>query len=235
MVEIRYIYDFDNKPVNEYTIKNGKYQLSVINIGASITKIIVPNKYDKLENITLRYYDYKYYKKNEHLLGSLIDCHKFINKKEPGLNYYFLCEFENNSLVFTYKHKNDFIKVKYILEENYLLIKYDNNLGLQLGNILYLNLSGNLKSDVLNHMIFNGNNKIHLKEDNYYIVDDGDISIDCKQNGVSLNIVNKKPIYLSLCKKIDELFKVNKGIIVKTYSGIKVILVADNNCVRLNF
>ena len=116
MLEIKYIYHLDeDKPVNEYTIRNGSYRLSVLNLGAQVTKIIVPNKDDKLENITLRYHDYKLYKNNEYNIGCLIDTDKFINGNDYFIDYYFNCEILENSLKFTYEEDDKYINIIFTL------------------------------------------------------------------------------------------------------------------------
>ena len=38
MVEVKYIYTHQGKPVNEYTIRNGKFQVSMINLGRRLRK-----------------------------------------------------------------------------------------------------------------------------------------------------------------------------------------------------
>lgn len=231
MLEVRYIYDLDKKPVNEYTIKNGKYQLSVINIGATITKMIVPNKNDKLENITLRYYDYKDYKINPYYLGCLIDTEKFIHLEPCGLNYYFECTFEHNTLIFTYRENDKYIIVKYSLLNNMILIEYDTNLGISLSHVLFFNLSGNLKKDILGHQLDIASKTIDFKEDiphfKHFINEENEnlLKLALKEKGISLNIdALNRDIYLSYGKYFDKEYFINKKNVAKLYSGIGIVV-----------
>jgi len=241
MIEVRYIYDVDNQPVNEYTISNGKYLLSVINIGASITKMIVPNKIDKLENIVLRYFDYKAYKTNPYYLGCLVDTNELINHKLHALNYYFKCSFEQNTLVFTYQDKTKYIIVKYRLVENKFSIEYDTNMEISLSHVLFLNFSGNVKDNILNHELEIASQKIDLMEDleffKHYLCDKKEplITLKLRESGIALNIHSlNHDIYLSFGKYFNKEFVINKKNIAQLYSGIGIV-VLGSQCVTYEF
>ncbi|QVK17317.1 hypothetical protein KHQ81_10680 [Mycoplasmatota bacterium] len=230
MLEVRYIYNFNNKPVNEYTIKNGKYSLSVINIGATITKMIVPNKNDKLENIILRYYDYKDYKLNPYHLGCLIDTEKFTHLEPCGLNYYFECTFEDNTLIFTYRNNDDYIIVKYSLLNNMILIEYDTNFPINLSHVIFFNLSGNLKESILKHQLEIGSKTIDFKEDisyfRHFLNKDNEtlLKLKFKDNGIGFNLdALNRDIYLSFGKYFNKEFFINKKNVARLYSGIGIV------------
>ncbi len=231
MLEVRYIYEVAGEPVNEYTISNGRYQLSAINIGAAITKMIVPNQDDKLENITLRYYDYKDYKINRYNLGNLIDLNQFIKNEPCSLNYYFHCTFESNTLKFTYEEDDHYIFVKYSLLDNLVIIEYDTNLDIHLANVLFFNLSGNLKDNVLAHDIKINSLSVDLKEDipffkcytSYQAYEL--LQLHLKDNGIHLNIdSSNRDIYVSFGKYFNEEFFINKKNLAQTYSGVGIVV-----------
>lgn len=57
----------------EYTLTNDKnMSISVLNYGGIITKIIVPDRYGKKENVVLGYKNYKDYESNPNYFGALI-------------------------------------------------------------------------------------------------------------------------------------------------------------------
>lgn len=56
----------------EYILNNGKMSVNLLNYGATITKIITPDRECNLENIVLTYKDYNMYKENPFYLGSVI-------------------------------------------------------------------------------------------------------------------------------------------------------------------
>ncbi len=242
MLEVRYIYDVNNKPVNEYTIKNGSYQLSVINLGATITKMIVPNENNKLENITLRYYDYKFYKENPYYLGCLIDVDKFIQKKPCCINYYFNCTILYHALIFTYKENNHYIIIKYSLEDNQVLIEYDTNLPINLSHVLFFNLSGNVKFDILNHDLKIGSKEIDLKQDisyfKHYNNDDEDelLHLSYKENEIKMKVFSfNRDIYLSFGKYFNKEFYINKKNIGEQFSGIGIVICGELNNQLVNY
>ena len=245
MLEIKYIYHLDeDKPVNEYTIRNGSYRLSVLNLGAQVTKIIVPNKDDKLENITLRYHDYKLYKNNEYNIGCLIDTDKFINGNDYFIDYYFNCEILENSLKFTYEEDDKYINIIFTLNENELIIEYQNNLQLNLSHIMFFNLSGNLKEDVLKHQFHYNNELINFaqKIPSFSLLDNsekqGILSLELLDNGINITVKLYQPlIYYSYGNYFNEQFFVNKGIVAKEYIGIGLLLFDKKQnkvCIALN-
>lgn len=239
MLEVRYIYHFDNKPVNEYTLKNGRFQISILNLGAAITKIIVPNQHDKLENITLRYHDYKLYIDNKYNLGCLIDIDKFINNEDYVLNYYFDCEVLENALKFTYSKDDNYISVIYTLNDYELLIEYQNNLQVNLGHIIFFNLSGNVKENINNHLLKYNEKLVNLNEGIEYFSpltnkeDRGKIFLVLPENGINLSIDILNPIvYYSLGKYFNQEFYINKRKLAKEHLGIGLLL---NGNIRISF
>lgn len=62
-----------DKGIIEYILKNANgMTVKVINVGCSITEILVPDKNGDYSNVVLRYESLKEYFKNEHFLGSVI-------------------------------------------------------------------------------------------------------------------------------------------------------------------
>ncbi|HEY8365452.1 MAG TPA: hypothetical protein VIK84_07740 [Haloplasmataceae bacterium] len=231
MLKVRYIYDIDNQPINEYTLKNGRYQISALNLGATITKIIVPNKLNKLENITLRYHDYKLYQNNLNLLGCLINMNKFLNNEICVINDYFKCNVTENCLYFS----NENTCITYTLKENMLIISWESN-NIYLGQSLFFNFSGNVKDHILSHNVYINENKIDLHEEiNFYKTpniknSNIDIKIQYPENGINVDIVtNNNDIYYTFGKHFNKMFKINKGILAEIYSGLGVIFAKDKD------
>jgi galactose mutarotase-like enzyme len=231
LIEIRYIFDWDHKPVNEYTIKNGRYQISAINIGAAITKIIVPNKHDKLENITLRYFDYKDYKNNKFLLGSLIDYQKFIDHQNCQINNYFECVLDQNTIIFKYDIEDKYIKVKYSLLDNNILIEYDTNSDLLLSNVIYFNLTGNLKGDIKDHNLLIGNDVVDLLQDienfkRFEVTNENELMLlNLEENGIKVALDSiERNISISNGKDFNKMFYINKKIEAVIYSGVGIVI-----------
>ncbi len=235
MIEVRYIYDIDDKPINEYTIKNGKYQLSVINLGAAITKIIIPNHHNKLENITLRYHNYKEYKKNPLLLGALININKFFLQEDFLVNNYFNCEIENNQLIFSYINQLDYIIIKYTLLENSITIEYDNNLDIYLSQFIFFNLTGNLKGDILNHKLLANSSIIDLKENSFNFRkfcfnENEQLTMRNEENGIEMCIkVNNQDVYISKGEHFLPEFLINKNKKAEINSGVGILVVGEIN------
>jgi galactose mutarotase-like enzyme len=240
MLEVRYIFNVENRPVNEYTIKNGGYQISVLNLGAALTKIIVPNKDNKLENITLRYYDYKLYKTNPYYLGSLIDMKEIEQGKPDLLNYYFKCQVLENSLVFTYRDLGAYISVIYTLIDNFVIIEYDNNMKLELGQIIYFNLSGNIKTDILQHQLTVNNFVLNPKKaiESFYKFtcnQDTEIVLSLNTNKIKC-VVNlfTKALYYNFGKLFTESLYLNKKIPAQEYSAIGIAIESKTAQFRFN-
>ncbi|ERJ13096.1 aldose epimerase family protein [Haloplasma contractile] len=63
------IFIYDGKQVREYTISNDRISVSILNIGATITKFI---DLGTNNNIVLNYKDYKEYINDRHVLGSIV-------------------------------------------------------------------------------------------------------------------------------------------------------------------
>lgn len=243
MIEVRYIYDIDNKPINEYTIKNSKYHLSVINLGATITKIIVPNHYEKLENITLRYHNYKDYKQNPLFLGAIVNFEKFLLHENCLVNYYFNCEIEGNRLIFTYINQKEYITVKYTLLDNSISIEYDNNLDIHLSQLIFFNLTGNIKGNVLNHKLLINSTFIDPQAESFNFKkfcskDNKLLTMINEENGIEMCIKgNNQDIYLSRGEYFKNEILINKNNKAEMFAGIGIIIAGEmvKQCVEYEF
>ena len=64
---------FEGKELVEYTMKNDNgIEVSILNLGGIITKILVPDKNGKFENVVLAYKDYGNYFTNDSYYGAVI-------------------------------------------------------------------------------------------------------------------------------------------------------------------
>jgi aldose 1-epimerase len=66
------IYEYDNKEVREYVVSNDTMEIRVINIGASLTGIYVPDKNGKMENVVLAHQSVSEYLKGSPYFGSIV-------------------------------------------------------------------------------------------------------------------------------------------------------------------
>ncbi|XP_061174702.1 galactose mutarotase-like [Saccostrea echinata] len=70
---------YDGKDVIQYTLKNSQgTEIQILNFGGIITKILVPDKNGKMDDICLGYDDMKGYETNPFYLGAL--CGRFANR-----------------------------------------------------------------------------------------------------------------------------------------------------------
>ncbi|ERJ12995.1 hypothetical protein [Haloplasma contractile] len=154
MIEVRYIYDYKGKKVNEYTISKGPIKISALNIGASITKLIVENRENKRENIMLRYLDYRLYKQNEYYFGCVFNFNSLdyskLNLDCDVSTEYYQCKFIQDGLVFMNESQDSV--VIYSIKKDTVIIEYDQH-TFPITTVLPLNLSGNCKELVGNHTI----------------------------------------------------------------------------------
>ncbi|WP_305768750.1 aldose epimerase family protein [Candidatus Epulonipiscium viviparus] len=181
----------NDKEVEVITLTNeNNMSVEILNLGGIITKIMVPDKNGKLENVVLGYEDYQEYGKNQGYLGTLIGRTSGrigganfvldgITYKLPENNngnclhggiYGFdkkiwaIENLENNSVTLSLVSPDGeegfpgevHVSVIYTLaEDNSLSITYtgqtDKKTLLNLTNHSYFNLSGDAKTDVLNH------------------------------------------------------------------------------------
>lgn len=235
MLEVRFIYEYCGRAVNEYTIDTGKYKLSALNLGATLTKIIVPNKNDKLESILLRYHDYKLYKENPYFLGALVDVNNF-RKNKKVYNYHFDCTPLENGLIFTYQTDAKYIQVVYLLIDDKLVISYETNLNLHLGHILFFNLSGNVKEDILNHTCLLDHNRLDYAQrfkffKHYPINNKIELTYE---NGINLAVNNITDAYVNTGTYFRKKHLINLG--KKAIKNIGLgILVKGNKTVEYTF
>lgn len=225
MLEVRFVYEYNGKPVNEYTIDTGKYKLSALNLGATLTKIIVPNKQDKLESILLRYHDYKLYRENPYYLGALVDVNSF-RKNKKIYNYHFNCTPLENGLVFTYQTETKFIQVVYLIIDDKLIINYETNLKIHFGHVLFFNLSGNVKEDIINQFCLIDNNQLDYTQrfkffKHFPIMNSVELT---HENGISLIINNITDAYLNPGTYFRQKHLVNLGKKAKKYSGLGFLI-----------
>ncbi len=97
----KYLGTIDEKDIYEFTLKNkNNVEVSCLNYGGIITKILTADKNGNFENIVLNFDDFKDYKKNEPYLGAIIgrvggriknaefsiDGEKFVLDKNNGNN-----------------------------------------------------------------------------------------------------------------------------------------------------
>ncbi len=229
MLEVRYIYDVDYQPVDEYTLKNGRYQISILNLGAAITKLVVTNKYDKLENIILRYHNYKYYKTNPYLIGGLVDIDKLMKQIPCIINYYFTCQVLENGLKFIYEKENFYIYITYTLLDNKLIIDYDTNLSVNLGHVIFYNLSGNIKDNILHHELLLNSQKIDFKQNIPYFIPiktsekEALLQLQLESNGIQMNVECNSNIYISNGTYFVDEFPVNRGVLAQAFSGLGIV------------
>ncbi|WP_070000359.1 aldose epimerase family protein [Cellulosilyticum sp. I15G10I2] len=66
------IYEYDNKKVREYVMSNDRIEVRVINIGASLRGIYVPDKNGKMENVVLAHQNVAEYLKGSPYFGSIV-------------------------------------------------------------------------------------------------------------------------------------------------------------------
>lgn len=235
MVEVKYIYSYQGKPVNEYTIRNGKYQVSVLNLGATLTKFVVRNRFKKYESVHLRFYDYRMYRHSSHPLTSLWV--KEENEPVSLSNVYFKAEFIEDGLRFTSTHPSYSLTIDYRLIGHQLIIHNHSN---DLKNYLfsfYLNLSGNLKRDCSEHQckvddimidLFNPvmNERFYAK-DTLFLMD--------MENGVKLDF--KTPIDCQINNRLSmpEKMRFNKGLHVTETDVIQLVFPLINECITIDF
>ncbi|QKS70671.1 galactose mutarotase [Paenalkalicoccus suaedae] len=64
---------FDGKAVYEYELHNDSgMKVTALNYGATLTGIYTPDRHGEIENVLLKYDDYKKYEKNDGYIGSLV-------------------------------------------------------------------------------------------------------------------------------------------------------------------
>ena len=234
MIEVRYIYDVCNQPVNEYTIRNGRYALSMINLGATITKIVVPNGSEKLENITLRYHDYSFYKTNEAGVGCLLNYDLLSSGSYHPKLFYFNCTFEKNALIFKYQKEEYYMNITFSLNDHHISIIYDSNIVGIWRHLMHFNLSGNLKDNILSHEVMLDGKVVNLHTASEITKLKGnDISLINKDNGIHCRIFPQSKEVILLMSKGTPILKFNKGTPGFDYIGIGIISPSD--CIRYEF
>lgn len=226
MVEIKYLYDYRGNSINEYTIKVGQYRLSVINLGATITKLVVPNENEKYESIHIRYHNYQYYKKNKHYLGSLVDLNHDLDNHNFVVNHYFDCEIIENGLIFTYRHQTQYIKVKFSIVGKLLRIEYDQNLSMRLSHALFLNCSGNLKTDLKHHHLMISHTPFNLEyEINQFYQSVNQLKLCNNLNGIELDFpLDKAGVTINNLQHFDDNMLLNKGTLPKHLLVLQIII-----------
>lgn len=220
MVEVKYIYTHQGKPVNEYTIRNGKFQVSMINLGATLTKMVIRNRFRKYESVHLRFHDYRKYRLDGHPLTSWW-CERG-GVLTPLSAVYFEAEFIENGIRFTSLHP------AYPLTIDYRFIDY--TLSVQAYSKecyhfnLYVNLSGNLKRDTSAHQCKVDNLMIDLfnpvidepfqANETFFIMD--------MENGAKLDF--HPPIHFILNNRVqvDPSFRFNKGLSLTEHHMVKM-------------
>ena len=187
---------FDGKIVTAYTMINSRgMEVTTIDYGCIITKILVPDRDGTFENVVLGFDTLEEYQKYSPYFGAIVGRHagRIANAEFEldGINYHLaknnngnhlhgglvgfdkviwdtevIEEQESMSLVFHYLSKdgeegypgNLKMKVTYTLNnQNELQLSYegisDKKTVVNVTNHSYLNLSGNLKRDTLNHTL----------------------------------------------------------------------------------
>ncbi len=197
------------KEINEFTLKNDNgIEISCINLGCIITKILSPNRNGSSENIVLGFESLEEYLENPPFFGAVIgrvagrikeaqfelEGKTYQLKKNDGNNHlhggpngfhkavWDAATFETKDEVgirFSYISAdgeegypgNTTIQVTYTLNnQNQFAIQYeastDQTTPINLTNHTYLNLSGDLKRDVLNHVLqMESNQFLELNEE----------------------------------------------------------------------
>lgn len=206
LIKVKYIYTLNNNPINEYTLVAKHMRLSVLSLGATITKFVVTNRKKKKESIHLRFHDYKQYLTSDFL------CTIYDAKTKKAFIPYMDCQFLEQALCFTYQEGDNYLKILYELQETSLRISCQHNIPEPLGLQITLNLSGNLK------------HSIEVQE----IHRNGDIICQDPVNGVRIRVSSNH--LRAIEKRLDlENVLLNKGIVSEDKSGFKLHFDLDND------
>lgn len=235
MVEVKYIYSIDGNPINEYTIRDGRYQVSVLSLGATMTKFVVRNRFKKFESVHLRYHDYRTYRKEGHVLTSLWV--KQDARWIPLSSVVFDCEFAEEGLRFTSSHPAHPITIEFQLQNKQLKIKSNQTNDENYFFAFYLNLSGNLKRDCGEHQcrvddrmidLFNPiTNEHYQAEDTLFLLD--------MENGVKLEFEAPLKFFINNRVFVPERLRFNKGKQITENYIVKMLVPITSKGITINF